>query len=180
MMRPDKINNLFRQTGFLRNLHTFRHMTDDPLRTLDVRQSVMRIDSILVLGKIKRIAHLSDIMIHGTCTYQLRIRANLSRGLRGDNRHLQRMLESSGASLAQPFQYAAIDIRQFHQSNGRQITKCFLQHIYQNIRKHQQDKINTEIKHHDPMNLIQVRILIQNQAEIRQGIRQEYKQGTMH
>ena len=94
MMGSDKVNNMIRDIVRPSHLNTIYHMTLDNLSTLHGCKFVMRIDrSFLVFGKIKRVLHLTYIMIERSYTNQHGIGTNGQCTSLGQIGYLQRVLE---------------------------------------------------------------------------------------
>ena len=83
------------------------------------------------------------------------------------------MLERARASLAKLFQDRVVDVGQFHQGDVRYVAERLLQHIYQYVGEHDEDEVDAEIEHHHPVDLLEVRFLVDGQADVAERIGHE-------
>ena len=109
-------------------------MTDYDLRTLNICQAIMRIDSTrLILGEIDGVLHLTNIMIQGTRTHQLRVTTYFASYLGSQIAHLNTVLERTRSHLAHASQQVLIHVAEFYERYVRNKAKELLEEIEHRI-----------------------------------------------
>ena len=180
VMRGDEIDDHFGQMTLTRQLFAFRHMGDDHLCGIARVHFQERIlVSGLVLHEIERFGHLTYIMIERARTHEEGIGSDGLRSLRSQVGHLHRMLESAGRFLGERMKQFRVDIRQFHQGDGRYETEDFLKQIYQSVTTDCEKCADGEIKIHLPINRCPFSSLGKRDCGIRNDLRQEYPPGSL-
>ena len=145
MVRGDELLDDIGQIVFIGQLQALGDMADNHLGTFDIRHIGMRIHTRLVLGEINGIKRLSDIMVEGTSTYQLTLRADLIGNLCSQVAHLDGVLEGAWGHFAHAAQQFLIHIRQLDERDVRREAEGFLNEIEQRVGAEQEQTIDNEI-----------------------------------
>ena len=127
-------------------------MGDDNLGALHIGDVVMRVVSpVLVLSKIHRIGHLTDVMVQGTCTRQQRIATDGIQHLVTQIGYLDGVLEGTRRSLCQLTEQRRVGVIQLHQRQRSGQTEHLLKQEDQWQREHREKGIQRQQTHDRPI-----------------------------
>ena len=154
MVGADKFNDLLGKSLLLRHLDAVKHMRNDDLGTLHVGDVVMRVvATMLVLSKIHRVLHLTDIVIQGTRAGQQCIASNGKQHLVAEVGHLDGMLERARSHGGKLSKQRRVGVVQFHQSQGSGQAKQLLEEEDQWQRKHGEQGVERQDAYHFPVDV---------------------------
>ena len=145
VMGRDEITNDLGQIILVSHSQTFRDVTDDNLRTVDVAQRLVGIDARLVLGEVDGVRQFSNVMIQGTGTDQLGFGANLVGDLTCQIRHLDGVVEGAWCHLTHASKQGTIGIGKLNERNVAGESKGLLDNIQQRIGKEQGNTVDQQV-----------------------------------
>ena len=179
VVRADKVDDGLGQACLFGHFDALGDVADDDLCTLLEGQIAVGVDALhLVLGEERRVLHLADIVIERSGADQLRVGADLGAGGGGQNGDLQGVLEGAGAGLGELFEQRGIDVRQLHERNGRDVSEGLFHHINEDVGEHEQHEVDAEIDPHAPIDLVEVAVLIEREADVAQHVGQRDEEGA--
>ena len=101
MVSVYKVLDYARQVKLLSHLQSFGYVAYHDLCRLYARHLVERVGAHLVFGEEGRVLHLSDVVIHGSCSHELSLSSDLVGYLGGKVAHHDRVLECARSHLAE-------------------------------------------------------------------------------
>ena len=113
MVSRDKLFDDIGQIVFICQFDALGHMADNHLSAVDSPHLLMWIYTRLVFCEVYGIDDLTDIMVHGSCTYQLTLASNLIGNLCCQVTNLNRMLECARCHFTHFPEKRFVHIRQF-------------------------------------------------------------------
>ena len=88
------------------------------------------------------------------------------------------MLEGAGARLGELLEQRRVDVRELHERNGRDVSEGLFHHINEDVGEHEQHEVDAEIDPHAPIDLVEVAVLIEREADVAQHIGQRDEEGA--
>ena len=159
--------------GYLQAIGDVRY--DDARARLGIQTGV-GIDARLVFGEEDGVFHLANVVIEGTGTHQLALRAYLVGYLRGQVAHCYAVLEGARSLLAELAQEGVVGVRQLEEGHRRDKSKGLFYDQHERISKQKEEAIDRKVEVHGVVQAGDIVALNELQGQITDGRSHSYEQ----